>query len=141
LTAHQISTSIEAVRRLAVTKQHLAGRLPVKPTGENILSMVRDLAYVQWDPITTIAPSHIISLWSRVGNFRLSDLYRLLWEEKKLLPALDTYSIDRAHGRLSGLLFPDEKIPRISLEFLESTHGESQEVPGRARGITQASVE
>lgn len=46
--------------------------------------MVRDLGYVQWDPISVIAPSHIISLWSRVGKFRLSDLDRLLWDEKKL---------------------------------------------------------
>jgi uncharacterized protein YcaQ len=84
LTARQISTSIEAIRRLAVTKQHLAGNLQPKPTGKNILSVVRDLAYVQWDPISVIAPSHIISLWSRIGNFRLSDLDRLLWEEKKL---------------------------------------------------------
>lgn len=58
--------------------------MPAKPTGKNILSVVRDLAYVQWDPISVIAPSHIISLWSRLGNFRLSDLDRLLWEEKKL---------------------------------------------------------
>ena len=84
LTARPFSTSIAGIRRLAVTKQHLAGRMPAKATSENILSVIRDLAYVQWDPISVIAPSHMISLWSRVGKFRLSDLDRLLWDEKKL---------------------------------------------------------
>jgi uncharacterized protein len=79
-----VSTTIEDARRLAVTKQHLAGKVPPTATTEHILSVVRDLGYVQWDPIAAIAPSHVITLWSRVGNFRLSDLDRLLWGEKKL---------------------------------------------------------
>lgn len=78
------STSIEGARRLAVTKQHLAGELPARPTRDKILSVIRDLPYVQWDPISVVAPSHILSLWSRLGDFRLSDLDRLLWDEKKL---------------------------------------------------------
>src|SRR5207245_1126039 len=74
LSKPTISTSIKNVRRLAVTKQRLAGRLPSRATREHILSVVRDLCYVQWDPIEAVAPSHIIALWSRIGNFRLSDL-------------------------------------------------------------------
>jgi uncharacterized protein YcaQ len=69
---------------LAVTKQHLAGNLPAKPTRNDILSVVRDLTFVQWDPIAVVAPSHVLSLWNRVGDFRLADLEKLLWEEKKL---------------------------------------------------------
>ncbi len=67
-----------------VTKQCLAGKLPGSATSERILSVVRDLPYVQWDPIDAVAPSHVISFWSRIGSFRLSDLDRLLWAEKKL---------------------------------------------------------
>ncbi len=48
------------------------------------MSVIRDIGYVQWDPITIVAPSHILALWSRVRNFRPSDLDRLLWDEKKL---------------------------------------------------------
>jgi uncharacterized protein YcaQ len=73
-----------AVRRLAVVKQQLTGRLPPKPTSRAILSVVRDLGYVQWDPVSIVAPSHLLTLWNRVGDFRLSDLDRLLWKEKKL---------------------------------------------------------
>lgn len=79
-----ISTSAEGARRLAVTKQHLAGKLPPRATREAILSVVRDLTFVQWDPIEVVAPSHVLALWSRVGDFRLSDLERLLWDEKRL---------------------------------------------------------
>ena len=79
-----ISTSLECARRLTVTKQHLAGKLPTGSASEAILSVIRDLGYVQLDPINTVAPSHLLVLWSRVGNFRLSDLDRLLWDEKKV---------------------------------------------------------
>src|SRR5438445_13518221 len=79
-----MTASAQAARRLAVTKQHLAGRLPSKATCKDILSVVRDLTFVQWDPIAVVAPSHILSLWNRVGNFHLSDLEKLLWTEKRL---------------------------------------------------------
>lgn len=46
--------------------------------------MVRDIGCIQLDPINVVAPSHIMVLWSRVGNFRLSDLDELLWYERKL---------------------------------------------------------
>jgi uncharacterized protein YcaQ len=58
--------------------------MPTKATSEDILTVVCDLAYVQWDPISIVAPSHVISLWSRVGDFQLKDLDRMLWDEKKL---------------------------------------------------------
>src|SRR5881628_3315729 len=79
-----ISTSAQVARRLAVTKQRLAGKLPAKATREQVLSVMRDLTFVQWDPIEVVAPSHVLSLWNRVGDFGLSDLEKLLWDEKKL---------------------------------------------------------
>jgi uncharacterized protein YcaQ len=92
---------MEKVRRLAVTKQHLAGEVPPSPTAEDILSVVRDLPYVQWDPVPAIAPSHIISLWSRLGSFRTSDLDALLWREKKLLQ----------HWAPIAMIVPTEEYP------------------------------
>jgi len=67
-----------------VTKQHLAGKVPTGPATEMIVSVIRDLGFVQWDPVDVVAPSHLITLWSRVGKFRMSDLDRLLWDDKKL---------------------------------------------------------
>jgi len=79
-----IKTTAAAARRLTVTKQHLAEKQPVKAGREDILKLIRDTAYIQWDPITIVAPSHILSLWSRLGGFKLSDLEGLLWDEKKV---------------------------------------------------------
>jgi hypothetical protein len=84
LSERVLLTSIEAARRLAVTKQRLAEEVPRRATRERILSVVRDLCYVQWDPIDAVAPSHVIALWSRIGSFRRSDLDGLLWDEKRL---------------------------------------------------------
>ena len=84
LSKEAITISAQDARRLAVAKQHLAGKLPTKATKEHILSVVRDLAFVQWDPIEVVARSHHIALWNRIGDFRLSDLDKLLWDEKKL---------------------------------------------------------
>ncbi|MCI4343091.1 MAG: winged helix DNA-binding domain-containing protein [Thermoplasmata archaeon] len=79
-----ITTSLDAARRLAVVKQHLAGKQPARVTGESIVGLVRDLGYVQWDPISVVAPSHLLSLWSRLGNFDPAILEALLWKEKKV---------------------------------------------------------
>lgn len=84
MTESALSASLEAVRRLAVTKQHLAARRPRTSPSESILAVVRDLAFVQWDPISIVAPSHVLSLWSRIDGFSLPALDRLLWREKKL---------------------------------------------------------
>ncbi len=58
--------------------------LQPRATSEHILSVVRNLGYVQLDPINVVAPSHVIVFWNRVGNFQLSDLDRLLCDGKKL---------------------------------------------------------
>jgi len=82
--SRKITTTIENARRLAVAKQHLAGRRPVNPDSDDILRVTRDLGCLQLDPISTVAPSHLIVLWSRLGNFDTKDLDNLLWRDKKL---------------------------------------------------------
>jgi uncharacterized protein YcaQ len=46
--------------------------------------VARDLGCLQLDPISTVAPSHLIVLWSRLGNFDRAHLDDLLWRDKKL---------------------------------------------------------
>lgn len=84
MSPDSLRASRDSVRRLAVAAQHLSGEVPSKATAETVLSVVRDLPYVQWDPVTVVAPSHILSLWNRIPGFRSADLDRLLWKEKKL---------------------------------------------------------
>jgi len=80
----KITTTLENARRLAVAKQHLAGKRPNKPDSDDILRVTRDRGCLQLDPISTVAPSHLIVLWSRLGNFDRTDLDNLLWRDKKL---------------------------------------------------------
>lgn len=79
-----IPLTLRTARRLAISKQHLAGKAPRNPTPETIMKLFRDLSYVQLDPTQTVAPSHLLVLWSRLGTFRESDLDRLLWKDRKL---------------------------------------------------------
>ncbi len=74
----------EMVRRLAVTKQHLVNSVPRKGDAEAILSIVRDIGCIQFDPINVIAPSHLIVLWSRLGYFDKSKFENLLYRDRKL---------------------------------------------------------
>jgi uncharacterized protein len=80
----KITTTLENARRLAVVKQHLAGKRPNKPDSDDILEVTRNLGCLQLDPISAVAPSHLIVLWSRLGIFDTSELDKLLWSEKKL---------------------------------------------------------
>jgi uncharacterized protein YcaQ len=80
----KITTTLENGRRLAVAKQHLAKKRASKPDPDYILKVTRDLGCLQLDPISTVAPSHLIVLWSRLGNFDTTDLDNLLWHDKKL---------------------------------------------------------
>jgi uncharacterized protein YcaQ len=38
-----------------------------------------DLAGLQLDPISVVAPSHLLVLWSRLGRFDPADLEGLRW--------------------------------------------------------------
>jgi uncharacterized protein YcaQ len=78
--------SLVTARRLALVKQHLDGRDRLqKPNSETIFKIVKDLAYLQIDPISVVAKSHLLVLWSRLGKkFDPKELDRLLWEERKL---------------------------------------------------------
>jgi uncharacterized protein YcaQ len=80
----KITTTLENTRRLAVAKQHLAGEMRKSLDSDDILKVTRDLGCLQLDPISAVAPSHLIVLWSRLGTFDTSDLDKLLWNEKKL---------------------------------------------------------
>jgi uncharacterized protein YcaQ len=75
---------LEEARRLAVARQQLAGpRRPIN-SPEDILGVVRDLNCLQLDPISVLARSPLLVLWSRLGPFDRSHLDQLLWEDRSL---------------------------------------------------------
>jgi uncharacterized protein len=70
--------SLAQARRVAVRAQLLDG------CATDVLSTVRQLGFLQIDPISVVAPPQHLVLWSRLGPFDRSELDQLLWEEKKL---------------------------------------------------------
>ena len=53
-------------------------------TATSVLETVRQLGFLQIDPISSVAPPQQLVLWSRLGQFDRTELDRLLWQERKL---------------------------------------------------------
>jgi uncharacterized protein YcaQ len=75
--------SNETARRLFILRQRLNDLTPANDAA-GILAVVRDLGCLQLDPISAVARSHQLVVWSRVGNYALSKLDQLLWEDRSL---------------------------------------------------------
>lgn len=70
-------------RRLAITKQHLSAvRRP--PTAEGIFDVVQDIGCLQLDPINTVARSHTLVTFSRVGPYDTTLLGKLIYADRVL---------------------------------------------------------
>lgn len=80
----EVTLDLGSARRLVLARQRLAGGPTVLGGTEGILSVIRDLGYVQWDPVNIVGPSHLISFWARLDGFRANDLERLLWKERSV---------------------------------------------------------
>ena len=70
--------SPEEARRIAVRAQLLDG------SATSLLETIRQLGFLQIDPISTVAPPQQLVPWSRLGPYDVAELDRLLWDEKKL---------------------------------------------------------
>lgn len=75
--------TLTAARRLAITRQRLAGPRP-SATKDSIWEVARDLRCLQLDPISTVTRSHLLVLWSRLGAFDIADVEALLWQDRRL---------------------------------------------------------
>jgi uncharacterized protein len=74
-----IALTLAQARRLAVS-----GQLLPAPPGAGILDVTRHLGYLQLDPTNSIARSHELVLWSRLGVYDVGELERLRWAERAL---------------------------------------------------------
>jgi uncharacterized protein YcaQ len=68
----------EQARRIAIRAQLLDG------SAGGVLNTVRQLGFLQLDPIASVAPAQQLVLWSRLGAYDTAELDRLLWVERKL---------------------------------------------------------
>jgi uncharacterized protein YcaQ len=86
---------VAEARRIAVHAQLLDG------TATDVLSTVRQLGFLQLDPISTVAPPQHLVLWSRLGHrYDPAELDRLLWEERQLI-------------EWNAFLWPVEELPLL----------------------------
>ncbi|HVU14716.1 MAG TPA: crosslink repair DNA glycosylase YcaQ family protein [Phototrophicaceae bacterium] len=70
-------------RRLAITRQRLSGS-PPPATADSIMEVVRDLGCVQIDPISVVARSPLLVLWSRLGVYDPALLDKLIYADRLL---------------------------------------------------------
>jgi len=111
--------SATAARRFILTRQHLAGPR-IAPTAAGMMRLARDLRYVQLDPTSAVARSHLLVFWSRLGPYDPATLERLLWKERRLI-------------EYSAFLVPAEDYPIYRLRMRKFATGDSL-WPRRVRG-------
>ncbi len=70
-------------RRLFITQQRLTAPTP-PPTSDSMLKVVRDLGCLQLDPLTVVARSHQLVMFSRLGPYDPATLDHLLFKERSL---------------------------------------------------------
>src|SRR6478672_3811692 len=73
-----------SARRLAISKQHLDGRSQPKPDANGMLETIRALGCLQLDPISVVARSHTLVLFSRLGKYDPTHIDTLLFKDKYL---------------------------------------------------------
>jgi uncharacterized protein YcaQ len=97
--------SPEEARRIAVHAQLLDG------SATTILETVRQIGFLQIDPISTVAPPQQLVLWSRLGAYDVAELDRLLWDERKLF-------------EWNAFIYPIESLPIVQARMRRRRTGQ-----------------
>jgi uncharacterized protein YcaQ len=101
-------------RRIAVRAQQLDG------SARDVLDTIRRLGFLQLDPTSRVARSHLLVLWSRLGSWDLAELDRLLWEARALF-------------EWQAFIYPIEDLPFYQARMRRYAKGDS----AQARKIRQ----
>ncbi len=67
-----------------VVKNYLISRSFLVEKAESVLDVLERFKCLQVDPINVVARTHELSLYNRVSNFKISDLYKELYEKRTL---------------------------------------------------------
>ena len=70
----------QSARRLAIAAQ----KLSQDTQAETILDLIRAIGCLQLDPISAVARSHQLVLWSRLGAYDVKEFERLMWHDRHL---------------------------------------------------------
>jgi uncharacterized protein YcaQ len=99
-------TDLEKARRVAVRAQLLDG------SATSVLETVRQLGFLQMDPIATVATPQQLVLFSRLGPFDATEIDRLLWEEQKLF-------------EYDAFIYPVEDLPLVRARMAQRRRANS----------------
>src|SRR6267378_7339430 len=79
----EVEISQRAARRLVIDAQ-LLGAERHGPDRRGILATVEQLLWLQLDPTSVVARSHLLVLWSRLGAYDPADVARLIYRDQRL---------------------------------------------------------
>ncbi|HVB14839.1 MAG TPA: crosslink repair DNA glycosylase YcaQ family protein [Candidatus Dormibacteraeota bacterium] len=79
----QPQLSLAEARQLAVWGQRLL-TAPAPVDVASVTRLVEQIGYLQRDPVSIVAPSHLLVLWSRLGMFDQAVVGQALWHERSL---------------------------------------------------------
>ena len=78
-----LRVSIDAARRLQLEKQGIGAPLR-RVTKERVCETIERLGCLQIDTINIVERAHYFTLWTRLGQYRKEDLYKLAYENRRL---------------------------------------------------------
>ncbi len=78
-----LEISQRAARRIVIDAQ-LLGAERNTPDRRGILATVDQLLWLQLDPTSVVARSHLLVLWSRLGQYDSGDVARLIYKDQRL---------------------------------------------------------
>ncbi|MCB9135939.1 MAG: YcaQ family DNA glycosylase [Anaerolineales bacterium] len=78
-----LSIPVSLARRLAVTKQLLAGPRPA-PTSDGMMTVFDHLGCIQIDPIPVVDRTQYLVMFSRVGSYDRGAFDKLVYEDRQL---------------------------------------------------------
>jgi uncharacterized protein YcaQ len=115
-------------------KNFIINRSYINEKGSSILEVLEYLTCIQVDPINAVARTHELSLFNRVKDFKISDLYKELYENRTIFEYwLQLYSF-----------IPSKFFPyfRASMETKDTWHSEyykqhKKEIDETLRYITE----
>ncbi len=124
---HSRTLSPATARRLAITKQHLTAERAYKPTADDILRMVEEIGCLQLDPLQTVARSHTLVTFSRVGPYDVALLDQLLYQDRALFEywahaasIVPTRDYPIHHLRMRTYAKTDDGWHKLIAEWIES---------------------
>ncbi len=87
MSTDKLHSHLEDIRKLVIYRQHLSpwNSNNFNSSGDIIEQIIYDICHLQVDPVRYVERSHFLTLWSRIGPFKIDELFDLIYKEKRLV--------------------------------------------------------